>query len=129
MTAFLWRTGRYAQVGLLCALINNAIVIGMDRFAYPYVLSVTLASLASLTVGYLLHAAYTFRVRASATGWLRFAAGNVSGFLVMMALMFIGCDMIGLSASIAMPITTVLLFVWNYGVAHVTVPERLRREA
>lgn len=123
MTAFLWRTSRYAQVGLLCALINNAIVIGMDHFSYAYALSVTLASLVSLTVGYLLHSAYTFRARATVGGWLRFCTANVSGFLISMALMFVMCSLIGLSASLAMPIVTVILFVWNYLVAHLVIAE------
>jgi putative flippase GtrA len=121
MTAFLWRTSRYAQVGLLCALINNAIVIGMDRLAYSYVLSVTIASFVSLTVGYLLHATYTFRAPATVGGWLRFCAANVSGFLLSMTLMFIMCSIIGLSASLAMPIVTLILFVWNYLVAHLVI--------
>jgi putative flippase GtrA len=121
MTAFLWRTGRYAQVGLICALINNAIVIGMDRFACPYPLSVTVGSVVSVTVGYLLHAAYTFRARASVAGWLKFGAANVSGFLLSMALMFVMCSLAGLSASLAMPLVTVILFVWNYLVAHLLI--------
>jgi putative flippase GtrA len=129
MTAFLWRTGRYAQVGLLCALINNAIVIGMDRFAYPYALSVTLGTVIGMTVAYLLHAAYTFRARATLGGWLRFGAGNFSAFLLSMALMFVMCSLVGLSASIAMPLVTLILFVWNYIVAHLVIPERRPRRA
>jgi putative flippase GtrA len=129
VVAFLWRTGRYAQVGLLCALINNLVVIAMDRLGYRYVLSVTLASLTTVTIAYLLHTHYTFRVQATVNGWLRFAAGNVSGFLISMTLMFICCDLIGLSASIAMPITTALLFLWNYLVAHLTIAEPFRERA
>ena len=129
MTAFLWRTGRYAQVGLLCALINNAIVIGMDRLASPYPLSVTVGSIVSLTVGYLLHAAYTFRARATFAGWLKFGAANVSGFLLSMALMFVMCSLVGLSASVAMPLVTVILFVWNYIVAHLIIPEPSAKRA
>ncbi len=129
MTAFLWRTSRYAQVGLLCALINNLVVIGMDRLGYRYVLSVTLASLTTVTIAYLLHANYTFRVAATVNGWLRFAAGNLSGFLISMTLMFIWCDLLGLSASITMPITTGLLFLWNYLVAHLTIVEPFRGRA
>lgn len=129
MSAFLWRTGRYVQVGLVCALINNAIVIGMDRFACPYPLSVTVGSIVSVTAGYLLHAAYTFRSRATLAGWLKFGAANVTGFLLSMGLMFVMCSLVGLSASIAMPLVTLILFGWNYVLAHLIIPEHRTRRA
>ena len=115
---FLRRTGRYAQVGLLCALINNAIVIGMDRIGYHYAASVTLGFFVVMVVGYLLHSAYTFRVTPSFGGWLRFVGANLSGFPLSMGSMFVLCDIIGISASVAMPIATVILFAWNYLLAH-----------
>ena len=121
MIPFLRRTSRYAQVGLLCALSNNIIVIGMDRLGYSYVASVTLASFIALTIAYVLHARYTFRVRASTTGWLRFAIANMASILLSMALMFVLCGAFRMSASIAMPLVTALLFVWNYVLAHLVI--------
>ena len=115
---FLRRTGRYAQVGLLCALLNNAIVIGMDRIGYHYAASVTFGFMVVMVVGYLLHSAYTFRVTPSVGGWLRFVGANLSGFPLSMGSMFVLCDIIGLGASVAMPIATVVLFAWNYLLAH-----------
>jgi putative flippase GtrA len=121
MMHFLRRTGRYAQVGLVCALLNNAIVIGMDQLGYRYVLSVTVGYLVVMLAGYLLHSAYTYRVRASRTGWLRFVAANLSGLVVSMFVMFILCDVVGLTASMAIPIATVLLFAWNYLLTHMLI--------
>jgi putative flippase GtrA len=118
MMHFLRRLGRYGQVGLVCALLSNAIVIGMDRFGYHYAVSVTVAYLAGTLVGYLLHTAYTFQVRPSGTGWLSFVVANLSGFALAISSMSILCGIIGLSASIAMPIVTVLLFAWNYLLAY-----------
>jgi putative flippase GtrA len=111
------RPSRYAQVGLLCALLNNLIVIGFDRAGYHYAVAVCLAFATVTAVGYLLHAAYTFKVAASGTALLRFFGANLSGFFISLLLMMIMCDGIGLSASVAMPIATVLLFVWNYAFA------------
>ena len=111
------RASRYTQVGLVCALLNNAIVIGMDRAGYHYAICVIAAFLVVMIVGYLLHAAYTFGVPASRLGWLRFAGANLLGFPLSMSLMFLLCDCLGLSASVAMPIATVLLFGWNFALA------------
>lgn len=123
------RTSRYAQVGLLCALLNNAIVIAMDHAGYHYTIGVVVGFLIVMAVGYLLHAAYTFEVRASRAGWLRFVVANLSGFPLSLGAMFILCDGIGLSASIAMPIATVLLLFWNYLLAHLTIERPERRQS
>jgi putative flippase GtrA len=111
------RVGRYAQVGLLCALINNAIVIAMDQAGFHYAISVIVGFLVVMLVGYLLHAAYTFGVPASGSGWLRFVTVNLSGFPLSFGLMFLLCDAIGLSASLAMPTATIVLFAWNFVLA------------
>jgi putative flippase GtrA len=129
MKQLLRRTSRYAQVGLLCALINNAIVIAMDHAGYHYAIGVITGFLVVMLVGYLLHAAYTFEVQASRTGWLRFVGANLSGFPLSMGAMFILCDGIGLSASIAMPIATVLLLFWNYLLAHLTIARPAGRQS
>ena len=121
MTRFLHRTGRYAVVGLLCALLNNAIVIGMDRFHIHYAVSVMAAYFVVTVAGYLLHAAYTFRVNASLKGWLRFASANLSGFPLAMGSMFVLCNLLGLRVAIAMPVATALLFIWNYALAYLVV--------
>lgn len=111
------RPTRYAQIGLLCALINNLIVIGFDRAGYHYVLAVCVAFLTTTAIGYVLHAAYTFKVARSRPALLRFFGANVSGFFISMLMMVVLCDGLGLSPSLAMPIATVLLFAWNYALA------------
>jgi putative flippase GtrA len=118
MIQLLRRPSRYVQVGALCALLNNAIVIAMDRAGYHYVLGVTVGFIIVMLVSYLLHTTYTFETRGSAAGWLRFAGANVSGFPLSLGSMFVLCDGIGLSASFAMPIATVLLLCWNYFLAY-----------
>jgi putative flippase GtrA len=118
MTQLLRRPSRYVQVGAACALLNNAIVIAMDRAGYHYVLGVTAGFIVVMLVSYLLHTAYTFETRGSATGWLRFVGANLSGFPLSLGSMCVLCDGIGLSASLAMPIATVLLLCWNYLLAY-----------
>lgn len=108
---------RYAQVGLVCALLNNLIVIGFDRLGYHYTLAVCVAFVATTAIGYLMHAAHTFKVAPSSSALLRFFGANAGSFVIAMLMMAALCDGLGLSASLAMPIATVLLFAWNYAVA------------
>lgn len=120
------RTTRYAQVGLVCALLNNAIVIGLDHAGHHYFVAVIVAYLNVVLLGYLLHAAYTFQVRASRAGCIRFLAANLTSLPLSMLLMFMFCDGIGLSASQAMPIATVLLFFWNFLLAQWVIGKPIR---
>ena len=118
------RTSRYAQVGLICALLNNVVVIAMDRVGYHYAMAVAVAFLTVTLIGYLLHTTYTFGVRASGTGGLRFMVANLSSFPLAMGAMFVLCSGLGLRASVAMPIATVLLFAWNFLIAHAAIAWR-----
>ena len=45
------RPSRYVQVGLLCALLNNLIVIGFDRAGYHYAAAVCVAFIAVTAIG------------------------------------------------------------------------------
>jgi putative flippase GtrA len=126
MMRFLRRTGRYAQVGLICAIINNLVVISMDHLGYDYAISVTLGFVIVTIVGYLLHCAYTFRAKAAVAGWMRFVSANLSGFPLSMGSMFLLCDVTHLKASVAMPIATMILFGWNYLVADLVIIRSVR---
>jgi len=117
LARLLARPTRYAQVGLLCALLNNLIVIAFDRAGYHYALAVCFAFVAVTALGYLLHAIYTFKAAPSGSALLRFFGANVSSFFIAMLMMIFLCDGIGLSPSVAMPIATVLLFAWNFALA------------
>jgi putative flippase GtrA len=125
--ALMRRMGRYGQVGILCALLNNAIVIAMDQAGYHYAIGVIAGFVVVMVVGYMLHCSYTFGVRASSGGWLRFATANLSGFPLSMGSMYVLCDRVGLSASIAMPIATVCLLFWNYLLAYLVIARPARR--
>jgi len=111
------RPTRYAQIGLLCAVLNNLIVIGFDRVHIHYAVAVGVAFLATTSIGYLLHSIYTFRTPPSVLALTRFFGANVSSFFIAMAMMVGLCDGFGLRPSIAMPIATILLFAWNYALA------------
>lgn len=112
--ADLWR---YSQIGLICALLTNALIIGLDQFGVHYLISAVAATISVTVVGYLLHSAYTFRVAPSFAALLRFFGGTTAGSGIAILLMIILCDGFGLSASAAIPIVTVLLFIWNYALA------------
>jgi putative flippase GtrA len=132
LSKLLRRPSRYAQIGLICALLSNALIIGLDQVGVHYLVSTVAAPLVVTGIGYLLHCAYTFEVPRSFPALIRFFATTAVSSLLAILLMVILCSGFGLSASAAIPIATVLLFGWNYALATWaiagTVPLR-RREA
>ena len=108
---------RYGRVGLLCALLNNAVVMAMDHAGFHYAICVTAAFLIVMAVAYLLHTTYTFNVPATPGGWIRFTAANIVGFPLAMGIMAALCDGLRLSASVAIVIATAIQFCFNYALA------------
>ena len=109
---------RYAKIGLVCALLSNAIIIGFDQLGIHYLLSAIVATAVATIVGFLLHSAYTFRTPPSFRAFLRFVGGTALGSSLAILLMILFCDGLGLSASAAIPIATIILFAWNFILAH-----------
>jgi putative flippase GtrA len=124
-----WSTkqGRYLLIGCFCAATHNLMLIGGDLAGVGYV-AMTLASFAVLTpTAYALHARFTFGERCTGGGLLRYAGGAAIGIPLSLVLMALLCSVLRLPVAVATPVTTVLLFLWNYATAHLAVLGRLRR--
>jgi putative flippase GtrA len=83
-----------------------------------YVTLSFLAIFISTPLGYLLHARFTFRMRLSWRNFFRFASSIAAGFPVYFLSMAALCSGLHVAVAYAAPITTILLYVWNYGCAH-----------
>lgn len=105
---------RYLVVGLICALLHNAIMIGGDFAGLHYVASSLVSFAVVVVVGFALHCHFTFQQDPSVKSFVRYAAGMAANFPLSIALMFIFCDLAKLSVPVAAPLATVLLFVWNF---------------
>jgi putative flippase GtrA len=115
------RPSRYIQVGLVCVLLNNLIIIGLDQVGANYKFGVIAAFLSVTAAGYLLHAVYTFKAKPSFAGLFKFYGANLLALCWSMLLMYALCDGLGLRVSLAVLIVTALLFAWNYTAASWTV--------
>ncbi len=86
---------RFAVVSLVCALLHNAIMIGLDRPHVHYLLSAVASFVTVVLIGYGLHVAYTFREAASLASFGRYAAGMAANYPVTVALLYFMCDVAG----------------------------------
>ena len=107
--------GRFFSVGLACALLHNAIMIGGDWLGLHYAASNLVSFALVVVVGYRLHSGWTFpdAVRGHAS-FVRYALSMAANLPLSLAGMFVFVDLAGLPVAIAAPVVTVLLAGFNY---------------
>jgi putative flippase GtrA len=108
------RFSRFVAVGGLCALLTNVLVIGLVHHGFGSVAATALAFVPVLLVGYALHTVVTFGARPCQRSFARYALATAVNFPVWIAALYVFCDALKVSISIAAPLTTVLIFLGNY---------------
>ena len=108
------RWPRYVIVAAICAVLHNAIMIGLDRLGAHYVVCQTASAAVLLPVGYLLQGRLTFGVERSWRDFGRYSAALITNYPVAIAVLWLLCDVLELDMIWASPISMVVLFVWNY---------------
>lgn len=107
--------GRFFTVGLACALLHNAIVIGGDWAGLHYVASSLVSFAVVVAVGYRLHSGWTFPGAARGrTPFARYAFTMAANLPLSLAGMFVFVDLAGVPVSLASPLVTVLLMAFNF---------------
>jgi putative flippase GtrA len=105
---------RYLLVGITCALLYNGTMIVGDFFGLHYVASTLIAYVIVVLWGYGLHSAFTFGCQPSARALIRYALGMAANLPASVALMFVFADIAGIAVAVAAPLTTAILFLWNF---------------
>lgn len=108
------RLTRFVMVGGLCAVLANAAIILLVRAGFGTLAATILAFVPVLLIGYALHAALTFRKQPSRAAFGRYALAMVANFPIWIGALYVLCDLLKVSITIAAPATTVLVFLWNY---------------
>lgn len=115
---------RFLLVGLACAALNNVLVIALDAAGVHYALAAAIAFVPVLLAGYALHVAFTF---SQTPGWVslaRYGLAMLANYPLLVALLFVLCDLGQLPVRLAVPIATVLMFVWNYAASRWAIVAR-----
>lgn len=118
---------RYFVSAVVCAIANNLVLILLSRVGWS-LLNLTLLSFATVgSLGYALHTRLTFGHRLGWYSYGRFMIGLSLGIpITYVALMFF-CRILLLPMGFAAPATTILLFVYNYLSAKLTISGLGRR--
>lgn len=105
---------RFVVVAALCALVHNLIVIGFDAAGIHYVWSNAVSYLVCVTLGYGLHAAWTYAQPLSLAAFARYALPMLLNYPASVALLFVLADIAHLPMVIAVPLATVGMLAWNF---------------
>ncbi len=72
-------------------------------------------------VGYMTHAVFTFRARASATALGAYATACLINLPLALAAMYVFCTVLQLPVGIGAPLTSGVMLVFNYVAARLTI--------
>lgn len=107
--------GRFFSVGLLCALLHNAIMIGGDWLGLHYVASSLVSFAIVVLLGYWLHSSWTFPgAQRGGMSFARYTLTMALNLPLLLAGMFVFVDLAGLGVPLAAPAVTVLVAAFNF---------------
>lgn len=108
---------RYLAIGVGCAVLNNAVLIGADWAGLHYAAATAITFVTTVPLAYAAHAVYTFDAALSWRGLVRFVAGSLSSLLVAALMIALLRGMIGLPMVLAAPLATAAMVLYNFAMA------------
>lgn len=118
---------RYAGGALLCALVNNLILISTDKGGLPDLVGVMLAWCVGSTIGYMWHHRLTFRMPPSLAGYRNMMVGTLLGLPISYAILIFLHRWLAWPMWLAAPVMTVIMVVYNYLNARLAILFRRQR--
>ena len=106
---------RFLSVGLACALLHNAIMLGGYWLGLHYAVSSVISFVIVVVFGYWLHSTWSFPdAERGRTPFARYALIASANLPLSLAGMFAFVDVGGVSVPLATPLVTVLLVMFNF---------------
>ena len=105
---------RYLAVGAICALGQNAVIIGGELLGYHYTLTATLGATLFGALGYALHSRFTYDQPLSWRACGRFIIGLGSSYVLAIAILAIFRDILDVPMIITAPVATIIVTIWGF---------------
>ena len=107
--------GRFLSVGVACALLHNAIMLGGHWLGLHYAVSTFISFGVVVLFGYSLHSTWSFpNAERGRTPFARYVLVASANLPLSLAGMFAFVDLGGLSVPLAAPLVTLLLVMFNF---------------
>ncbi len=127
-----WKTAlhhaHFLGGSVLCAGINNLILIAGATLGFGYVPLTFLCYAVSGSVGYVYHCKITFHQPMTVNGYFSFIVSISLGLPVSLCILAVLSDWLAFSMWIAAPVMTVIMFGYHYFVARLTITSRFQSQ-
>lgn len=117
MIGYFCHIPKYTLVALFCAAIHNIILVLTDWLGFNIFWCQMTSALTLLPIGFLLQTKFIFGVERSWRGFLRYSV-QVTNFPLALFVLWLTRDRLAVPMWIAAPISTVVLYLWNYATSH-----------
>lgn len=105
---------RYTLVALALAGLHNATLIGADAGGAHFIVAQAISAAILLPTGFLAMARFSYVVEANWGGFIRYSAALITNFPVAIAALWLLIEWMTLPMWLAAPISTAVLFIWNF---------------
>ena len=108
------RLSWHLVIGAICALFNNVLIIGLAWRGFGYVSATFIVLLPSLLLGYFLHCFFTYRSSPNWFSLIKYTCSMLANYPLWFFALYCFIDLLRAPIEAAAPLTTVLLFFFNY---------------
>jgi putative flippase GtrA len=104
----------YIAVGGSCLVLHNIILIGANRVGVALWAAVLMSFVTVTSVGYVLHATFTFRQPLAIIRWVRYAMAMSANIPLAYVTTWVWYAAIGLPMTLAAPIASCCMLALNF---------------
>jgi len=108
------RLSWHLLIGAVCAFLNNILIIGLVWRDFGYMAATFIAFTPVFLVGYFLHCFITYQTKPRFDSFVGYFVSMLGNYPLWFLALHVFIDIAKLPIECATPMTTVLLFFWNY---------------
>ena len=103
----------YGVVSVVCFVLNNLLLIGMDALGQPLWLTLAVSATAMILLGFVLQSFFTFEAPLSWPAFGRYTLMMLPNIPLAYGLLWLLHDRLSMPMHFAAPIATTLMLLWN----------------
>jgi putative flippase GtrA len=113
MSAFATKL-RYGIIAGICFVLGATLIPFFSWLGMHYSIATLIAFMVVALIGFALHSQWTFKVERSVAGLARYTGAMLLNLPLTVIFIGIAHDGFGVPVLYAAPLSSILLFVWNY---------------
>lgn len=118
MYALRIRGPRYLRVSVVCVVLNNLLLIGLDQWGVYYGLNLLISAAVMIPLSFALQVRVTFACEPTWRAFVRYAAILLVNTPAAFLLLAVIHDWGRLAMPYAAPAVTIIMFLWNFVGSH-----------